>query len=151
MGAAIMFVGAIIVAASVFFYFRAASRAKAARSWPAVPGRIVSSTVTHTVETDMDNDSEDVWTVAVTYAYTAGGLERQGQRIGWGVSNRWTVEKKAQALAARYPEGAAVKVYVDPADPEQSVLETGRPDPAKSIIFGVVGLILLFVGMSLMG
>lgn len=58
----------------------------------------------------------------VNYSYTVDGTEYTGERISYGVGGAHGSSKKAHA---KFPPGSTVKVYYNPSDPSEAVLEPG--------------------------
>ena len=86
-----------------------------------------------TVETSERGTRANAW--AFTYVYEAGGETRRGSRLTY--RPRLRGRKDTDALAARYPEGARITVYVDPDDSSRSVV-----DPKPSYVLPAVGGVL---------
>jgi hypothetical protein len=73
----------------------------------------------------------------VAYSFTVRGKNYQGNRVSLGnISGRF-----ADEALKRYPVGATVAVYYDPADPDSNVLERDAP---KGIVKGCGGVIAFF-------
>jgi hypothetical protein len=92
---------------------------QAAKTWPSTSGTVLMSTV----QSKRTGRSRSIYPVVV-YQYMVNGQNYQSQRIKAGeqfLSIRVTGE--AQATAARYPVGASVTVYYNPANPGESALE----------------------------
>ena len=94
------------------------ARAQAARSlsWPSAEGVVLSSGV----EADEFQEGDSLGTVrkfrpAVKYSFRAPEGERQGTEIAIGINNLYGDQHVAERRAARYPIGAKVRVYYDPA------------------------------------
>jgi hypothetical protein len=101
----------------------------AARNWPAVEGRITASAL-QDVTRHESSLAVRAQRAVVWYEYFVGGrrysnnvvdiadlILSEGRPAGSGSS------ESPRVLAERYPEGAVVPVYVDPADPHRSCLE----------------------------
>jgi len=136
----------------LMFFFGARRAAKAAASWPAVPGKIVKSEVEEYQERD-DDDGRTTWRTAyrpaVEYAYAVNGREHHGNQINYAMSvsaGRGYAEK----VAARYPVGSAVDVHYDPKNPGTSALRTAGGAGATWIIFGAA-LIVFALAAALLG
>jgi hypothetical protein len=106
-----------------FFLYRRYQQGNAYRqssqTWPSTSGTVLMSTV----QSKRTGRSRSIYPVVV-YQYTVNGQNYQNQRIKAGeqfMSIRITGE--AQATAARYPVGATVTVYYNPANPAESALE----------------------------
>ena len=93
---------------------------KAATTWPATTGRVIKSRV------EVSGGEHTSVYPRITYAYDVNGrayqndLLRAGDRI-----MRVSTGQDAYATVDRYPEGANVTVYYNPANPQESVLEKG--------------------------
>ena len=152
MGLLFLLVGLVMAGGAAFFFVRNANKAKAAAAWPTVDGVITGSSVSHRRERDASDRLEDVYTVAVAYRYAVEGRELQGERIGYGATTRFSNQKaRAEALAARYPEGAKVQVRYDPANPAEACLETAPPSMFVPIVFGGVGAVFVVIGILMAG
>lgn len=134
-------------AASVFMilsYFKNKKKAADSLSWSTSPGTILESSVREASGSDFDGPA--TYTVKLSYSYQVMGQAYQGKNIHIGA--RSTVpHSKAQATASRYPVGAAVTVYYDPANPADAVLE--RAAPANTVVL-ILGVIFLFITLCLM-
>jgi hypothetical protein len=116
---------------------------KAAR-WPAVQGVILSSRLeekrTHTVHANEGRPVDEVgYQPQVEYEYRVGGTIFKGTRIS--PLEKQYARRAGQKVVDRYPAGAAVKVFTDPDNPNQALLETGVA--GSSLIFLLTGLLLL--------
>jgi Protein of unknown function (DUF3592) len=137
---AAMFPTVIIVAVVVkLVEVRKASR------WPATTGTITASTVQATKKKPDDptydfSDTEVSNQPLVQYEYTVGNRKLRGSRITIGdkISGY-----ELESTLARYPAGATVTVYYDPANPQNAVLERDLP---RGVFAGVGCLLLLFIG-----
>lgn len=105
------------------FMYRRSQQGKAAKalaqSWPGVMGTVLSSSV----ESRRSGNSTSTYPVVV-YQYQVNGQVHQGQTIKAGEQFfNVRIIGEAQATAARYPVGAQVMVYYNPANPKESALE----------------------------
>jgi hypothetical protein len=90
-----------------------------AQSWPSTTGRVLMSSV----ETRSSGSSHSTYPVVV-YQYDVHGITYQSQTIKAGEQYlNVRVMGQAQATVARYPIGASVTVYYNPANPADSALE----------------------------
>jgi len=92
---------------------------EAAQAWSSAMGTVLSSSV----ESRRSGNSTSTYPVVI-YQYQVNGQVHQGQTIKAGeqfFSVR--VIGEAQATSARYPVGAQVMVYYNPANPKESALE----------------------------
>ena len=124
-------------------------RASRTRRWPGVPGTIEAARVVETPsrEAGPDGQVQTLYRAQVQYRYPgAGGQALSGSRVSLDEVSG-SAPGPAQALVARYPPGASVMVFHDPADPAQAVLEPGISG-ASALLPGVgVGLLALAAGM----
>lgn len=101
----------------------------ASEEWPTHPGVVVSSW--------LDRQGEP--TPRVTYRWTADGVTRESSQLGFDVFDEPGGRGRAKTRVERYPVGAAVTVFVDPADPARAVLEPGDVSPFRMpILFGAL-------------
>lgn len=84
-----------------------------AHRWPHTTGTVLSSTVQVSRNGNARHEQP-----LVLYAYQVDGQVFQGNRVRLSGS-----ATSASATVARYPAGAAVTVYYDPANPAVSALE----------------------------
>ncbi|HEU0099286.1 MAG TPA: DUF3592 domain-containing protein [Allosphingosinicella sp.] len=144
-GFGMLALGILWVAGFGYAHFRAVGKAKAAETWPAAAGRVISSEVVEEESNDRDGNSSTWYNPVVTYAYSVGGRERTSRRLRFG-NYRFASRRKAEAALASYPAGATPMVRYNPADPDECVLETAKPGPIY-LIMALFGF--LFVGFGL--
>ncbi|MDF2117056.1 DUF3592 domain-containing protein [Roseiarcaceae bacterium H3SJ34-1] len=119
--------------------------ARRAARWPQTSGRIVKSGVEVRRHQFPDSPVTVTNVPAVVYEFTALGRKCRGTRISIGEDSGGA---NLEATLRRYPVGAVVTVYYDPADPKNCVLERDVPDGmargcaamaaiATAVIFGI--------------
>jgi hypothetical protein len=132
----VVMIGAMII--------NAVLKVRRASSWAQAPGRVIRSHMA----VRRPPEGSDIGTVAnipdVTYSFSVGGATYQGTRVSLGeISGKY-----AQEALARYPAGANVTVYYDPADPSDCVLEREAPQGAvKGCGLALLALALLGYGL----
>jgi Protein of unknown function (DUF3592) len=127
---AVVAAGGILVAAGV-----KALEIRRARRWPSTEGRVIASRV----EARRSRPGGDLSNQPfVQYEYVVGGRTYRGARVDVGER---TPGSELEAVLARYPVGAAVTVFYDPADPSKALLE--RTLPAKA--FWAVGCLCALI------
>ncbi len=90
-----------------------------AQSWPSTSGTVLMSSV----QSRTSGRSHSTYPVIV-YQYVVNGQSYQSQTVKAGEQFlNVRVAGQAQATVARYPIGANVTVYYDPANPANSALE----------------------------
>lgn len=126
--------GAILLAAIVKW-----QKVTAAGKWQATIGRIVKSAaearrVSKTRVDSMVENSEVRNFAAVTYAFNVGNAKFHGNRVSFGadMGNAGIAE-----TLKRYPKGAEVTVYYDPANPSNCVLD--RDPPSRLFFAKMIG------------
>lgn len=134
---------ALLVAVGAFVaYFKQRSDFKASASWPAIPGKIVSSNIIEDTERERDDDGRErestTYRPDIRFAYSVDGADyttdtwKLGGIVGSGSP------KYAQGVIGRFPAGQAVTVYYNPASPDVAVLDPANRDGAwMPLIFGV--------------
>ncbi|MDP1829465.1 MAG: DUF3592 domain-containing protein [Archangium sp.] len=110
--------------------------ARRSAGWPQVDGTVLTSTVAGVAA---------AWKAQVTYRYKVGDKDLRGTSIA--LEDFESDRATAEALAARFPKGAPVKVFYEPADPSLSVLQPGAY--GASAFLPSVGLGLLVLGCTL--
>lgn len=142
------------IGAGIFLIYRSVQsrkKAQASQGWPSTAGLINESRVAHSTHTDTDGDSSDSYTPYIEYTYQVGGQTYTGRDLTFGFTQGYGNEAKAQSVLAKYPPGAQVSVYYDPADPQKAVLERQAGGFAAGLILGiiflVIGLIMSCVGV----
>jgi hypothetical protein len=127
----------------------ATKRAKAAQSWPSMPGTVMRSEVVRHESTDEDGSSSVTFEPVVEYSFSVMGQPFTGKRIAFG-ANRFN-HNKAVEITARYPIGARPNVYYNPDKPKDSVLETSASGGKLFVILGgvfsAVGLVALIISL----
>lgn len=140
-----MFPTLILVAFAVKMWeVRQASR------WPSEPGKVVISKVKSHKKKPSEpgynfSDTEVTNEPQVEYDFLVGGSKYRGTRITIGEK---TSGFELESILARYPVGAEVTVYYDPANPKKAVLE--RDLPMGIMLAGMGCLLLFFIGGPLL-
>jgi hypothetical protein len=122
-----------------------------ARSWPETTGTVLVSRVQATKKTPGDpgynttSGSNISNEPLVEYEYQVGNRNYRCRRITIGEK---TSEYEIEEILARYPVGAIVTVYYNPANPQKAVLE--RDVPLGKLAGGLGCLMLFFVGGPLL-
>ncbi len=133
-------IGVYLVVASL----RARKKAETSQGWPHTLGQVVNAEVKRTANTDDDGHITYAYHPEVEYTYEAAGQVYSSRRLMFGAVQAANTPKKAQQTLARYPLGAQVTVYYDPAKPADSVLE--RTAGASTSML-VIGIVMVLVGL----
>jgi hypothetical protein len=105
-------------AALLWFGFGNLQKALQSPDWPTTAGKILSSEVVDAGENDMQFDA------AVSFVYRVNGETLKGEKVQldqWAASD----VKSKRRVVRQFPEGRAVTVYYNPADPAEAVLVPG--------------------------
>ena len=142
-------VGAVgFVLASSFLVTSLTEMLKAHHSpgWPSVTGRIVSSEVAVASQSE-HGQQRTAFRAVITYAYQVDGNDFQDVRVAFGGygNSAGTIasydESAARADADRFPPSAPVKVYYNPRNSGDAVLEPGASHMNRSgLIASIVSL-----------
>ena len=136
-------IGAILAAVGWFTAFSLGKplrdRAATSIDWPTADGRITRSELERFRERGQTMYSADV-----AYEYALDGKTFGGNRVWFGDDARSSDPTAWRRAVDRYPVGSGVKVYYDPDDPQESVLEPGLTW-AGSVIY-LLGLGFLALG-----
>jgi hypothetical protein len=115
---------------------RVRALAAASLRWPVVAGVVKSSEVAA-----FRSKGGKQYMAKVTYDYTVDSTPFSGDTVRFG--NYAGALAKAEADVAKYPTGAPVEVFYDPAQPQTSTLEAGQGG------LSVMGLVLAIMGGAL--
>src|SRR6185437_16681261 len=109
-------------------------------AFPHVPGVVLSSevTVTH------GSRGSTHYHVHVSYRYAVDGVNYTGYRYRY--DGHPTGEASANSVVNTHPPGAAVVVYYNPQNPQDTVLATGVDPEDVALPFFIAGIILLLFG-----
>jgi Protein of unknown function (DUF3592) len=141
-GCLVPFFGLFFLVGAAAFYFatvRPVMRYFASRSWTETTCTVLSSQVGEHSDSDGSTYSVDV-----VYTYSVEGRAYQSDRYGFlGGSSSGRSGK--EAVVARYPPGARVSCWFDPAHPEMAVLSR---EPSAAWLVGLIPLLFLIVGAA---
>jgi len=147
--------GFAMAVSGLLSYLRLRRAIVASRNWPKAAGKIVSAVVTTVHERDPKDSGSTIdrttkkYRADILYAYRVG----QGGFVAAAITLGWVplygFARDAEAVVAKYPTGAEVDVYYDPANPEVAVLQPENRDGALAplifaLIFGVGSAIFVW-------
>jgi hypothetical protein len=123
-----------------------------ARSWQRVPGTMLGSgTAGYRTRATGGHMGANVRRAVFAYSYEVGGRAYRGHRAAFGTPLGFGMGLGgiAAAHAGRYAPGEVIDVWVDPADPSNSVL---RRTATPSLVLAALGMALLVAAiLSLTG
>src|SRR5688572_31234254 len=108
-----------------------------AMSWPSVNGKVLDAFV--------DTADRESMRPVVRYRYKVGNTELEGWRVSY--RSFGTSEAAMKKYVAPYKPGATVRVYYNPSDVHDSVLDNAGPANWKAWFFA--GIICLLVAVYL--
>ena len=117
--------------------------AGASLSWPSAPGTILSSSVLET--TSADEDVAATYSAAIQYRYEVMGVPYEGSRQYFGAKTSGG-RKGAQQTVERYPAGAQVPVYYNPANHADAVLERQAKSATALLVLGIIFVVIFVCG-----
>ncbi|MEO5362359.1 MAG: DUF3592 domain-containing protein [Magnetococcus sp. DMHC-8] len=117
-------------------------RAHQSQSWPAIDGTIATAAASDT-PCHREASSWLLCRTDIHYVYTVHNQSRMGKRIefGWG-DQSFLLKEFAARLTQRYPIGKQVRVYYNPDQPDDAVLER-IPSMGGGFFLIVAGLFCL--------
>jgi hypothetical protein len=125
-------------------YVRTRRLASASLRWPTASGKITRcGVIEEVIEEKTEHDNRPTTTrmrhryqVDLRYAYRVGKRDFNGTEIDWGGTMISGLREVAEKTAARYHPGQSVKVYYDPDQPGQAVLEPASGEGALGPLIG---------------
>ena len=134
------------------------TEAMASKDWPVVEGKVVTPNVVGRLRQATNARHRSLeYIVEVTYRYQVAGRSYQAKRYSLGMGNT-TADGFSDRTEARqwisqspYQPGQTVQVYVDPEDPENTVLNAGiQGSTWIPLIIGSLFFLLGFMNHQLM-
>lgn len=124
-------------------------KAAEAQTWPTAIATVTRSEVTtHRSKKSGSNTRTVTYEPAVSYRYEVDGNTHSSGRMGFFSQNsRYVSRAKAEQILARYPVGAEVTIYYNPAKPEEAVIDNS---PKGSGLFIAVGAFFGLVGLTML-
>jgi len=116
------------------------ARARRSAGWPGIDGEIISCNKA---------DDADSLLPDIRFAYTLAG-KRYEKNIDFP-SGTSPTQQLSDSYVQRFPRGKVVRVFYNPADPEEATLEPGvHPGDWMVLGFGL-GITVLMIAALLMG
>ena len=112
------------------------------KDWPTAIGTIEESYI----EKSTDSDGNTTYYLVIEYSYSIDGTDYDNSAIGmwgasseWGHGDPWAIDEYLE----KFPEGEEAKIYYNPDDYRDSVLEPG--------VSGLLYFLLFLVNLILVG
>lgn len=154
--ASMLFVAICVGALSLIFaalgvwlivrYQRNKQKAEQSVNWPTTSGRVIESRITEHESEDEDGHTTYTYAPVVRFEYQVAGVTYTSDRLAVGSKIAISNRKKVEQQIAGYPEGKLIRVYYNPQNPSEAVLETRLTSKAEL----VAGIILIVVGLSIL-
>ncbi|RCK72143.1 MAG: hypothetical protein ANABAC_2124 [Anaerolineae bacterium] len=125
-------------------------KAAASQNWPSVPAQINLAEVRERSSLDDEGDVRRTYYAHVEYSYQVGGVTYQGDKIAFGARKEYSSPKKPREEIARYPVGAQVRVYYNPENPKEAVLEHHVVGGNFMLIFGILALLIALCSLCVL-
>lgn len=124
-----------LVLSALYFSFITLPNHLNSQHWPEVTGKVSHTEVIKRKKPKRSGTGKSIMTYAgkIHYQYTVAGEQYQHQQTMLVDHN--TDTQIRQAIQHQYPDGATIKVYYNPEDASQSVLEPGLT--TEHILIGV--------------
>lgn len=130
----------------ILLYQRNKQKAEQSVNWPTTSGRVIESRISEHKSQDEDGYTTYTYAPVVRFEYQVDGVTHTSDRMAVGSKIAISNRKKVEQQIAGYPEGKLIKVYYNPQNPAEAILETRLTSKAEL----VAGIILIVVGLSIL-
>ena len=140
-GMALILIGTVVVVYTII----AKQRARKIPQWPSTQGQVLFARVRY-VHAATSTVTVGTHRMEIRYQYTVDGAQFTSLSIapyGWSLAL-----SEMQRIAQRYPQNSPIRVYYNPAQISQSVLEPGAPHWLN--VLHVPGGLLILAGLILL-
>ena len=130
--------GAIAIAIGAVLYsvqFRQGLRADASKKWPRAPGTVIASAL------EKSPQHRRRYIAALQYRYRVGGKDYEATRVFWGGNEGR--EKHMASVVETYPAGSSVRVFYDPKNPAEAVLDPIQHTGSRQLVLYALAMITL--------
>ncbi len=130
--------GVIAIAIGVVLYivqFRQGLRADASKKWPRASGTVTASVL------EKSPEHKRRYRAALQYSYRVGSKDYQSTRIFWGGNEGR--EKHMASVVETYPAGGKVRVFYDPKNPAEAVLDPIQNTGSRQVVLYALAMITL--------
>jgi len=115
--------------------FRQGLRADASKKWPTASGTITASSL------EQSPDNKRRYRAALGYSYRVGGKDYQSTRVFWGGNEGR--EKHMASVVETYPAGTKVRVFYDPNNPAEAVLNPIQNTGSRQMVLYAMAMVTL--------
>lgn len=144
----------IIFQVSLFLFFlvyrtlqsRNQPQAQASQHWPMVMGTITAVDIQMRQVSGQEGDAINYFYPVIQYEYEVLGQHYHKDRYTLGTATGYIIPSQAQTIANHYIPGNAVRVYYNPNNPDEAVLEHNTStSPNTALALGIVTIVLLLL------
>jgi len=112
-------------------------------NWPTATGHVLSSTAVE-LERETSDGLVSTFIPIIRYEYDVAGTPHTSARLNFlSDEHRTFIDRRAaEQVVAKYPVGASVDVFYNPANPKQAALDVPKPAAHNAVLaYGVTNLI----------
>lgn len=141
----------LLIGGAAFVYlWKLGEKGQSATHWPSASGTIVESRLDIRSHNGGDGNRED-YLPQLRYRYSVGGITLESTIRRYPNPGAMQSRDQAEAVLAKYPNGAVVRVYYNPERPQEACLEPGEhwtawAGKALTLLVAAAGLVLLLKG-----
>jgi hypothetical protein len=141
----------VIGAAMIGYAIRMTGRARQSLSWPSTEGEIAHSAVLYKTETAATTSNAGTYQADISYRYKVNGVNYSSSQIS--LLDFSSTAARAESIVRNYPDKSTVRVYYNPSDFSESVLEPGGAGGINLLyaiggIFATAGLFFLIMSLT---
>ena len=133
---------AIIAVVFLWLALRARNKTRSVQDWPETVGKVLHSEVEMRRSRSGTSGYSTAYYPKVLYEYEVGGQRYQSQQISAGFQMGLGNQATVQNQVAQYPPGTSIRIYFNPNNPAQSILDKSA-NPATSIFSGIAVFIMV--------
>lgn len=128
------------------------SKARHSKNWLSTTGKIISSELDAQTTADENGYETTTYIANVLFQYVVNESTFEGDCINFDYGIRTSNRDLEKSIVEQYPVGSQVKVYYDPEDPQQAVLEKRVNNIFTTIlvsaVFILIGVIVAAVSLG---
>ncbi len=118
-----------------FIQFRQGLRADASKKWPTASATVTASAM------EKSPDSRWRYRAALQYSYRVGAKQYQSSRVFWGGNEGR--KKHMASVVASYPAGCKVRIYYDPQNPAEAVIDPVQNTGSRPLVLYAMAMMTL--------
>jgi len=125
-------------------------------NWPTIVGHVLSATAVE-LEMETSDGLVSTFTPIIRYDYDVAGTLHTSARLNFLSDEHGTFKDRRAAgqVVAKYPIGASVDVFYNPANPKQAALDVPKPAAHNAVLYYgatnlVAGALIIALGIVLL-